>query len=107
MIDTVERLQGAERDVILFGLVASDPDHIESDFLTDPKRFNVAITRARLKLVVVASRAFFSAIPRSEEALLRRRHLLAFRRFCDARGGLFLPDLQYSVFQANTAWIGR
>jgi len=92
VIDTVERLQGAERDVVLFGLVASEPDRVESDFLTDPRRFNVAITRARLKLVVVASRAFFSGIPRGEEALLARRHLLAFKRFCAERGGLFLGE---------------
>jgi superfamily II DNA/RNA helicase len=89
LVDTVERLQGTERDVVLFGLTASDPDHAQSPFLTDPRRFNVALTRARLKLIVVASEIFFSLVPHSEEALLARRHLLAFQRFCAECGGLF------------------
>jgi len=69
LIDTVERVQGAERDVILFGFTSSDPDHVMSEFLNNPNRFNVAITRARHKLIVVGSRAFFSAIPNTEKGV--------------------------------------
>lgn len=89
VVDTIERSQGAEWDVVLFGLTASDSDRVESVFLTDPRRFNVAITRARLKLVVVASEAMFSVLPHSEEAMVARRHLLAFERYCAGCGGLF------------------
>jgi superfamily I DNA and/or RNA helicase len=63
VIDTVERLQGAERDVVLFSVTSSDPDALDSPFLNNPNRFNVAITRARHKLVVVGSRAFFTQVP--------------------------------------------
>jgi superfamily I DNA and/or RNA helicase len=65
VIDTVERLQGAERDVVLFSVTSSDPDALDSPFLNNPNRFNVAITRARHKVVVVGSR------PSSPGAALR------------------------------------
>ncbi|MCI5145495.1 MAG: Lhr-like helicase, partial [Candidatus Electrothrix sp. AR3] len=69
LIDTVERIQGAEREVILFGFTCSDPDQVLSEFLNNPNRFNVAITRARHKLIVVGSETFFSAIAQNEESL--------------------------------------
>jgi hypothetical protein len=65
VIDTVDRMQGQERDVILYSLTASDDGVMESEreFLFLPNRFNVAITRARKKLVVVGSRQFFHHLP--------------------------------------------
>ncbi len=59
VIDNVERMQGAERDVILFGFTCSDPGLIFSEFLNNPNRFNVVLTRARLKVIVVGSKLFF------------------------------------------------
>ncbi len=57
-VDTVERFQGQERDVILVSLASARPDWIRrlAGFLFQPQRWNVAVTRARRKLVVVASR---------------------------------------------------
>src|SRR4029450_6011028 len=69
VIDTVERLQGAERDVVLSSITSSDPDALDSPFLNNPNRFNVAITRARHKLVVVGSRAFFTQVPHTDAGL--------------------------------------
>jgi hypothetical protein len=56
-IDTVERFQGGERDVIILSATASDPDYVlaEADFLVNLNRLNVAISRPRKKLIVVAS----------------------------------------------------
>lgn len=56
-VDTVERFQGQERDLILVSLAASDPRFIRlrGDFLFQAERWNVAVTRARLKTVVIAS----------------------------------------------------
>lgn len=71
LVDTVERVQGAEREVILFGLTASDPDHLLSEFLNSPNRLNVAMTRAKNKLIIIGSRAFFSAMPDSESMLMK------------------------------------
>jgi superfamily I DNA and/or RNA helicase len=93
IIDTVERLQGAERDVILFSLTTSDPDHLESPFLNNPNRFNVAITRARHKLVVVGSRAFFTRVPRTEAGLLAHQCFTAYYHLCRERQALFAFDI--------------
>jgi len=58
-IDTVERFQGGERDVIIVSATASDPDYVlaEADFLLNLNRMNVALSRPRKKLIVVASQA--------------------------------------------------
>lgn len=92
LIDTVERVQGAERDVILYAFTTSDPDYVTSPFLNNPNRFNVAITRARQKLIVVGSQAFFSAIPQSEDALKANRCFKAFYEFCRERESLFFYE---------------
>lgn len=58
-IDTVERFQGGERDVIIVCATASDPDYVlaEADFLLNLNRLNVALSRPRKKLIVIASRS--------------------------------------------------
>lgn len=58
-IDTVERFQGGERDVIIVSATASDPDYVlaEADFLLNINRLNVALSRPRMKLIVIASRS--------------------------------------------------
>lgn len=90
VIDTVERLQGAERDVVLFSLTTSDPDHLDSPFLNNPNRFNVAITRARHKLIVVGSRAFFALVPRTEAGLQAHQGFMAYYHLCREQHSLFV-----------------
>lgn len=57
VVDTVDRFQGGERRAILFsfGGRANDvtPSLARADFLTDPRRLNVALTRAQRKLIIV------------------------------------------------------
>jgi DNA replication ATP-dependent helicase Dna2 len=71
VVDTVERMQGQERDVIVLSLTVSDPWFMadEIDFILSPNRLNVSITRARRLLVVVGSREFFRIYPSSPEHL--------------------------------------
>ena len=63
-VDTVERFQGGERDVIIVSATASDPDYVlaEADFLLNLNRLNVALSRPRKKLIVVASRSVISLL---------------------------------------------
>ena len=51
-VNTVDGFQGQERDVILISLVRSN-DGGEIGFLRDLRRMNVAITRARMKLIIL------------------------------------------------------
>lgn len=55
-IHTVDGFQGQERDVILVSLVRSNETN-EIGFLSDLRRMNVAITRAKLKLMLVGNQA--------------------------------------------------
>ncbi|MBC8078195.1 MAG: AAA family ATPase, partial [Chloroflexales bacterium] len=58
VVDTVERMQGQERDLIIVSLTDSSPGFIAlvADFLLQPERINVAITRPRVKLIILGSR---------------------------------------------------
>ncbi len=51
-INTVDGFQGQERDVILISLVRANDDG-QIGFLRDLRRMNVAITRARMKLIIL------------------------------------------------------
>lgn len=64
-IDTVERFQGGERDLIIVSATVSDREFAaaESDFLLDPRRFTVAVSRPKRKVIVIASRAVFDLLP--------------------------------------------
>jgi superfamily I DNA and/or RNA helicase len=64
-IDTVERFQGGERELIILSATVSDREfaQAESGFLLEPRRLTVAISRPKRKLIVIASRAVFDLIP--------------------------------------------
>jgi predicted DNA helicase len=51
-VDTVDGFQGREKEVVLVSLVRSN-ERGEIGFLDEPRRFNVALTRARRKTIVV------------------------------------------------------
>jgi len=55
-IDTVDGFQGREKEAILITLVRSNPNG-EIGFLGDTRRMNVALTRARRKLIVIGDSA--------------------------------------------------
>ena len=55
-INTVDAFQGSERDVIILSLVRSNAGG-EIGFLSDLRRTNVAITRARFKLIILGDAA--------------------------------------------------
>lgn len=64
-VDTVERFQGQSRDSIIVSPAVSDPSYIraEDDFLLNPNRINVAMSRARKKLIMIVPESVFEHIP--------------------------------------------
>lgn len=57
LVDTVERLQGQDVDVIILSMSVSDIEYYKTQdsFLLDKNRLNVMISRAKIKVVVIKS----------------------------------------------------
>lgn len=57
LIDTVERLQGQDVDCIILTFASSDENYIKEvhEFLFNPNRLNVMISRAKTKVVIFGS----------------------------------------------------
>ena len=68
-VDTVERFQGSERTVVLLSATESDREYLlaSAGFLLDPRRLTVAVSRAKRKMILVASRSVFSLFSPDEE----------------------------------------
>ena len=71
VIDTVERFQGSQREMILFGTTVWQPEQIEilSSPITDAegcvidRKLNVALTRARRRMYIFGNRETLSSSP--------------------------------------------
>ena len=61
-VNTVDGFQGQERDVIVISLVRSN-EQGDIGFLRDLRRMNVAITRARMKLILLGDRSTLCRMP--------------------------------------------
>lgn len=74
-VDTVERFQGGERDVMVLAMTASNQGYVNklSEFLLDANRFNVASSRMKRKLFVVVSKSLFRAVSNDTQAYERQK----------------------------------
>ena len=61
-VNTVDGFQGQERDIIIISLVRSN-DEGQIGFLRDLRRMNVAITRARMKVIILGDRTTLTRHP--------------------------------------------
>ena len=61
-VNTVDGFQGQERDIIVISMVRSN-DEGQIGFLRDLRRMNVAMTRARMKLIILGDRATLTRHP--------------------------------------------
>lgn len=59
MVDTVERLQGQDVELIIISMACTDEHYLSEmrDFLLNPNRLNVMVSRARTKVVVIAHKS--------------------------------------------------
>jgi ATP-dependent RNA/DNA helicase IGHMBP2 len=61
-VDSVDGFQGREKEAIVISLVRSNPDG-EIGFLSDYRRMNVALTRARKRLIVIGDSSTIAGDP--------------------------------------------
>ncbi|CAI9262711.1 unnamed protein product [Lactuca saligna] len=100
-VGTVESFQGQEREVIIISTVRSTIKHNETDkrhclgFLSNPRRFNVAITRARSLLIAIGN----------PHIICKDEHWNKLLWHCadnDSYKGCFLPEKEENVVDLGT-----
>ncbi len=97
-VDTVDRFQGAERQVILFsfgGRVEQQSLRRGMDFLADPNRLNVALTRAQRKLILLGDRAWLEQTPLLAQLIAYCASLY------DGRGGIITAQVRAEDMEAR------
>jgi superfamily I DNA and/or RNA helicase len=78
-VGSVECFQGQERRVIILSTVRAEQEHVPSDlrfhlgFVASPKRFNVAVTRAKTLLIVIGCPSVLA---------MDQEHWLPFLKYC-------------------------
>jgi len=99
-VGSVEEFQGQERQVIIISTVRSNESYVTFDqrhtlgFLSNPKRFNVAITRAQSLLVIIGNPHILCMDP----------YWCALVQYCVAHSayrGCELPKLDEPIIKAN------
>ena len=65
LIDTVERLQGQDVDVIILTMSVSDIDYykVQHSFLLNRNRLNVMISRAKIKVIIIKNQLISITVP--------------------------------------------
>ena len=89
VVETVDRIQGRERDALLVSYTVADPEFAlaEAEFIFSSERLNVTVTRARAKLVLIISRRLLEVVPSDEELVDKAETLREFiyrARFVDS-----------------------
>ena len=96
-VDTVERYQGQQRDVMIATMALGDPDSIadEDEFLYGLRRFNVMASRARAKVIVLATQEIAMHMPTEVEVMRGSKLLKSYLgRFCGVETKMTLPWLK-------------
>jgi DNA replication ATP-dependent helicase Dna2 len=92
-VDTVDKMQGQEAEVVVISYGVADPEYalLEAEFIYSVQRLNVAVTRARSKTVVLLSQPLVAGSPQ----------VLGFDQA--ARGLAYMQDLRRGVEEQGLA----
>jgi hypothetical protein len=79
-VDIVDRVQGQERDLIVSSYAVADRDfvRVEEAFIVEPRRFNVTLTRAKSKFVMLMSDTLIQHLPSDAQVARDAAHLQLF-----------------------------
>jgi hypothetical protein len=78
-VDTVDRFQGGQKPVICISLVNHNPEGSIGLLHSDPRRFNVALSRAQYKLILVGSRKTFTRLKGDAEDPAKEKYRQLFQ----------------------------
>lgn len=84
-VDTVEKYQGQEREIMICGYVVGDPEYIraEEEFLFNPNRLNVMISRARSKAIILIANEVLEHNSDEFEITKAKQSLDYLVKYCD------------------------
>lgn len=105
-VDTVHRFQGSERDVVIVTLPTGEKEKINDKLLLNPHLINVAISRAKKKVIIFCTKNAYQWTNSTEDdhpSLFQRQYILGeFVEYCseevrvsNTRVMRFLPDQKY------------
>ena len=79
-VDTVDRFQGQERDLIIASYTVADKDFVlsEEEFILNARRFNVTLTRAKSKFIMLVSNSIVQHLPSDRQVAADAAHLQLF-----------------------------
>lgn len=82
IVDTVDRFQGQERDMIICSYSVADKDFVisEDEFILNPRRFNVSLTRAKSKFIMIISDSLLDYLPSDKKVAEDASHIQLFVR---------------------------
>ncbi len=101
-IDTVDRFQGQERDLVIASYTVSDKDFVASEesFILDPRRFNVSLTRAKSKFIMIVSDAIIDHLSNDKDVATDAAHLQMFViKFCNKINRMSLNYFENKVLK--------
>jgi superfamily I DNA and/or RNA helicase len=72
IVDTVERVQGLTVELVAISMCTTDQEYASetASFIFSPNRLNVAVSRARTKVVIFASASILEALPTEYDGLV-------------------------------------
>jgi len=87
IVDTVERVQGLTVELVAISMCTTDPEYASetASFIFSPNRLNVAVSRARTKVVIFASESILDALPTEYDGLVAMKKFQTALRGIDAR----------------------